>query len=131
MVPIVAATQTTDEAPETFRARYLAMLRDAGIARPRLKLLPLFRIGREAERDRPYQTVETLLGLPQSALEPGRLQCGSCRAVTGNGVYVCPLLIEEPRARMADRLDRSLGPFRLAHGACYTCHLTGMTCANG
>ena len=86
LLPIVAATQTTDEAPETFRARYLAMLRDAGIARPRLKLLPLFRIGREAERDRPYQTVETLLGLPQSALEPGRLQCGSCRAVTGNGV---------------------------------------------
>jgi AdoMet-dependent heme synthase len=130
LLPIVTATQTTAEDPVSFRARYLTMLRAAGIERPRLKVLPLFRLGREAERDRPYSTGETLAGLPQEALAAGHLQCGSCRAVTANGVYVCPLLIEEPRARMADRIEDALTPFRLAHGACSTCWETGMTCAN-
>jgi len=31
---------------------------------------------------------------------------------------------------MGARLEEALGPFTLAHGACYTCYLTGMTCAN-
>ena len=131
MLPIVTVTHTTDEDDEAFRERFLAMLRAAGIPRPRLKVLPLFRIGREVERTRGYQAIESLADLAPAAFDPGRLQCGSCRAVTSRGVFVCPLLVDEPGGRMGARLDETLGAFTLTHGACYTCYVTGMTCANG
>jgi len=131
LLPIVTVTQNGDEDPLAFRARYITMLREAGVARPRLKVLPMFLLGRETARTRGYLEIETLLDLPAASFDPDRLQCGGCRAVTAKGVFVCPLLVDEPGGRMGGRLDETLGPFPLAHGACYTCYVTGMTCANG
>ena len=130
LLPLVTVTQNTDEDPIAFRERYLAMLRAAGLPRPRLKVLPMFLLGREAERTRGYSPAESLLELPAEAFDPARLQCHSCRAVTSRGVFVCPLLVDEESARMGARLDQALGPFELRHGACYTCYATGMTCGN-
>lgn len=131
LLPIVTVTRRTAEDDATLRERCLAMLRAAGLARPRLKTIPMFRLGREAERDRGYAADETLAGLAPEAFDPGRLQCGACRAVTSRGVFVCPLLVDEPGGRLGDRLEEALGGFELRHGACSTCWLTGMTCANG
>jgi AdoMet-dependent heme synthase len=131
LLPIVTVTQNTEEDEQPFRDRYLALLRAAGVERPRLKLLPMFLLGREVGRTRGYQKPETLADLPTEAFDPHRLQCSSCRAVTSQGVFVCPLLVDEPGGRMGGRLDQTLGPFTLSHGACYTCYVTGMTCANG
>jgi uncharacterized Fe-S cluster-containing radical SAM superfamily protein len=131
LLPIVTVIQHEHGDPLAFRERWLAMLRGAGLARPRLKVLPMFQLGRETERSRGYAAVETLAGLPAEAFDAERLQCGSCRAVTANGAYVCPLLVDEPGGRMGDTLADALGPFRLSHGACHTCYVTGMTCANG
>ena len=131
LLPIVTATQTDDLDPLVLGQRYRTLLHGAGIDRPRLKLLPMFHFGREAQRTRPYDSWESLAGVTADEIEPGRLQCAHCRAVTARGVYVCPLLVEEPVGRMGARLGETLGPFQLSHGACYTCHLTGMTCANG
>jgi len=107
------------------------MLRDLGLPRPRIKLLPMFLLGREAGRTRGYTPAESLLDLPAEAFDPTRLPCGSCRAVTSRGVFVCPLLVDEESARMGGRLAEALGPFELRHGACFTCYATGMTCGNG
>lgn len=130
LLPIATFTQTTGEDPLAFRTRAIAMLRDAGLERPRIKVLPLFLLGRERERTRGYEAIETLRDLPAERFDPARLQCASCRAVTARGVFVCPLLVDEPAGRMGERLEESLGPFPLAHGACYTCYVTGMTCGN-
>jgi len=131
LLPIVTATQGAGDQAMALIERYLVMLHDAGIARPRLKLLPMFQLGREVARSRGYEPAETLIGLPPAAFDPHRLQCSGCRAVTSRGVFVCPLLVDEPGGRMAGSLDRALGPFALRVGACYTCHVTGMTCGNG
>lgn len=131
LLPIVTVTMNVAEDEARFRERHLAMLRAAGVARPRLKVLPMFQLGRETTRTHGYDAVETLAGLPPGAFDPTRLQCSSCRAVTSQGVFVCPLLVDEPGGRMGGRLDEALGAFTLSHGACYTCYVTGMTCANG
>jgi hypothetical protein len=131
LLPIVTATQGAGDQAMALIERYLVMLHGAGIARPRLKLLPMFQLGREVARSRGYEPAETLVGLPPAAFDPHRLQCSGCRAVTSRGVFVCPLLVDEPGARMAGALDHALGPFTLRFGACYTCHVTGMTCGNG
>jgi len=130
-LPIVTLTQATDEDPRVFRRRCHEMLRAEGLRRPRLKLLPMFLLGREAGRTRGYGVAESLADLPPEQFDPKRLQCSGCRAVTARGVYVCPLLVEEPGGRMGDSLGDALRPFELRHGACYTCHVTGMTCGNG
>jgi AdoMet-dependent heme synthase len=103
-------------------------MRSIGLERPRLKILSLFRIGAEAERLRGYTLHETLAGrvLSPEALEA--LQCSSSRMVTSRGVYVCPILIDLPQARMGATLAETLRPFPLSTGACYTCHQYGVTC---
>ena len=131
LLPIVTATQNTNEEALVVRERYMAMLCHAGLARPRLKLLPMFRLGRETSRTRGYESIESLRDLPAGSFDPARLQCRSCRAVTATGVHVCPLLVDEPGGRLGERLDDSLAAFPLRHGACFTCYVTGMTCANG
>ncbi len=130
MLPIVTATRNTDEDPLSIRERYARMLTEAGVRRPRIKLIPMFRLGRETERTRGYLAIESLLDLPPEQFDPTRLQCSGCRAITSRGVFVCPLLVDEPGARLGNRLEDSLAPFRLSYGACSTCYATGMTCAN-
>lgn len=142
LLPIVTVTQLASPASgpasgpaaqdaRAFTERCAAMLRAEGVRTPRLKLLPMFKLGREAERSGGYAAQATLATLPPEAFDPHRLQCGSCRAVTSRGVYVCPLLVDEPGGRMADTLAGSARPFALTHGACVTCWVTGMSCANG
>lgn len=131
LLPIATVTQLGDEDPLAFRERWIARLRVAGVARPRLKVLPLFRLGREPARSRGYGDAESLAGLAPESFDVTRLQCGTSRAVTSRGVFVCPLLVDEEGARMGANLAESRRPFELGHGACFTCHVTGMTCGNG
>ena len=100
----------------------------AGFDRPRLKVLPLFRIGAEETRTRAYEEWERLTRDSLTDEEAAVLQCSSCRMVTSKGVYVCPILIEELEARMGDTLAETLRPFPLRYGACHTCWVDGVTC---
>jgi len=130
LLPIATVTQLEPEDEAGFRERWITRLAAAGIARPRLKVLPLFRLGREVERSRGFLAVESLAGLTEAAFDPAKLPCATCRAVTSRGVFVCPLLVDEPAARMSERVADAARPFALRHGACFTCWTTGATCAN-
>jgi molybdenum cofactor biosynthesis enzyme MoaA len=127
--PVLTVSEACEAAagPEG-RGRLLAWMRGIRLVQPRLKVISLFRIGAEERRLRPYAAWETLEGRRLSAEETERLQCSSCRMVTSRGVYVCPILIEEPRARMGDRLAETLRPFELSFRSCFTCHEYGVTC---
>jgi len=103
-------------------------MREIGLPRPRLKVLSLFRIGAEGQRMRAYEAWETLQGRRLSPDEAERLQCSTGRMVTSRGVFVCPILIDEPAARMGERLDETARPFELRHASCFTCHEYGVTC---
>ncbi len=108
------------------RARFLDLIRSFGFTKPRLKVLALFHIGAEESRSRAYESWERLAELPESDAEV--LQCSSCRMVTSKGVYVCPILIEQPEARMGDSIAETLRPFPLKYGACHTCWVDGVSC---
>lgn len=131
--PVITVT-TAAEGVESAegRTRFLELIRDFGgdfgFARPRLKVLPLFRIGAEETRTRAYEEWERLTRDALTDEEASVLQCSSCRMVTSKGVYVCPILIEEPEARMGDTLGETIRPFPLRYGACHTCWVDGVTC---
>jgi molybdenum cofactor biosynthesis enzyme MoaA len=127
--PVVTVTEALPDAgDEAGRERLLAWMRSIGLPRPRLKVLSLFRIGAEAARERGYEAWETLRGRTLDDAALAALQCSTSRMVTSRGVYVCPILLDEPAARMGDTLDETLRSFPLAHGACHTCHACGVTC---
>lgn len=127
--PVITVTTAAEGvATAAGRERFLDQVRGFGFARPRLKVLSLFRIGAEQARTRPYADSERLTAEMMDGADPGILQCSSCRMVTSRGVYVCPILIEEPDARMGDRLAETLHPFPLKYGACHTCWVDGVTC---
>ena len=128
--PVLTVTEACSEAQTRVgRTRFLEFLRSIGLTRPRLKILPLLRMGAEEARARGYHEWETLAGITLLPEELEVLQCSSCRMVTSRGVYVCPILIEHDAARMGQALKDTLRPFALYHPACYTCHTDGLRCA--
>jgi len=130
LMPIVTVTQPDGEDAAGFSTRCRTLLRSRGLRRPRIKLLPLYRIGRETTRSRGYDDTERLDGLGADALAAVKLPCASCRAVTSRGVFVCPLLVDDPGARLGGTLAHADGPFELSTGPCFTCLTTGATCSN-
>ena len=127
--PVITVT-TVAEGVETSegRARFLELIRGFGFHKPRLKVLSLFRIGAEETRTRAYEDWERLTPEMLGHADASVLQCSTCRMVTSKGVFVCPILIEEPRARMGETIAETLRPFALEHGACHTCWVDGVTC---
>lgn len=129
--PIVTVAQTWSDADDSvMRARFHDTLRAVGLSRPRVKVLPMFRVGREAERTHGYGARDMLTPQHIEGFDLQKLQCSTSRMVTSRGVYVCPILIESADARLGPTLRDSLRSFPLAHGACHTCWATGATCRN-
>jgi MoaA/NifB/PqqE/SkfB family radical SAM enzyme len=127
--PVVTFTEACEGALSSEgRSRLLAFLKDCGLTQPRLKVMPLLRLGAEAARSRAYAEWESLRGRTLRDDEAAALQCSSCRMVTSKGVYVCPILIDYPGARMGGRLSEALRPFALGYRACFTCHEQGLSC---
>jgi AdoMet-dependent heme synthase len=128
LLPILTATEV-EAAPPGARLydRLRRLLLDAGLTRPRVKILPLFPVGRVAGSGGGTVTPEML-----ATVDPGRLQCSESRAVAAGGVYVCPILSGLPEARLPVRsLAESLTPTPLTHPACLVCWQTGASCRNG
>lgn len=130
-LPIVTATQIWDPSrDETVRRELVERLRGLGYERPRIKILPSLRIGREAVRDRGYGEEERVTEEMLEGYDVSQLICSHSRIVTSRGVHVCPILIERPDARLGATLEEADGPFALRHQACHTCWLHGAICSN-
>ncbi len=127
--PVITITEACEgAASRQGRRQFLAFMEDIGL-KSRLKVLPLLRMGAEEDRERGYHQWESLAGVHLDDAQKKALQCGHSRMVCAQGVYVCPILINEPGAKMGRTLTETLRPFSLSHPACYTCHMEGLTCA--
>jgi len=127
--PVITVTEVHDENGSVAgKRRFFQLLNELGITKPRLKILPLFQIGAEATRGAAYESWQKLRQGDIADEEMDHLQCGSCRMVTDQGVWVCPILVNEPEGRMGSRLADTLDAFPLSHPACWTCHVYGVSC---
>jgi AdoMet-dependent heme synthase len=124
LLPIVTAT-AADDAPDLYD-RLRALLGDLGIAKPRVKILPVFPVGRAADGSGVRLSEADLDGFDRVTL-----QCAETRAVAADGVYACPILAGLPGARLSGGdLAGALRPASLFHAACVICHRTGASCRN-
>jgi MoaA/NifB/PqqE/SkfB family radical SAM enzyme len=128
MAPIVTTVAPPGGTSPESRAAILDLLERLAIPKPRLKLLPLFPVGRESGRSG-LVAIERLQegDLDREAL--ARLPCASSRIVTSEGVFACPIRIDDAAARLGSDLDQACGSVPLSSAACFVCHATGATCA--
>jgi MoaA/NifB/PqqE/SkfB family radical SAM enzyme len=129
LLPIVTATEITrgeHPAGSGMYERFREFLRGEGIERPRVKIMPVFGLGRQPAGATAALTEEDLEGFDRSVL-----QCADARVVAAGGVYACPILAGLAGARLSTgSLRESFKPAPLYHPACVTCRDTGMTCRN-
>jgi molybdenum cofactor biosynthesis enzyme MoaA len=130
-LPIITVARMREDAgDEALLGGFVRLLQAEGYDRPRVKILPVLRLGAEAERCRGYYPNERVTPEMMAGFDQGQLLCNHSRIVTDRGVAVCPILIEAPDAHLGKTLEESLIPFPLRHQACFTCYQYGALCAN-
>jgi sulfatase maturation enzyme AslB (radical SAM superfamily) len=130
-LPILTVARTSDEqSDENLVEGFVQLLQAQGYERPRLKILPTLRLGAEVQRHRGYHSDERVTMAMMEGYDTSRLLCQHSRIVTDRGVYVCPILIDAPDARLGATLAEAQAAFPLRHQACYTCYQYGALCAN-
>jgi len=131
LLPIITVVRTWDDADElAVLAGFTRMLRDAGCDRPRIKILPALPLGRELTRIAGLQRDECVTTAMLDGFDRDLLMCSNSRLVTDRGVWVCPLLVEQPDARLGTTLDDAWSSYELRHQACVTCWRYGTICGN-
>lgn len=131
LLPLVTIVRTwSDDDELQTLAAFSATLREAGYARPRIKVLPALPLGRELERRAGIDTAPLLSKEMLEGFDRELLMCSNSRVVTDRGVWVCPLLVEKPDARLGATLADARPSFTLGHNACVTCYHYGTICGN-
>jgi MoaA/NifB/PqqE/SkfB family radical SAM enzyme len=130
-LPIITITQTWDEQEHReVMQGFINVLKGAGYERPRVKVLPLIKIGKEAERTGSYTDDQWVTESMMNGYDREQLLCATSRMVTDRGVYVCPILVAEEGSRVGDRLSLDGQSYKLDNQACYTCYQYGAICSN-
>ncbi|HLI29909.1 MAG TPA: radical SAM protein [Terriglobia bacterium] len=130
LLPLVTVVRTWSEEEElSTLAGFVRTLQEAGYSRPRVKVLPSLPLGRELKRRQSGE--ETLLTEEMlHGFDADLLMCSNSRVVTDRGVWVCPLLVEMPDARLGENLTGAAPAYALRHHACVTCWHYGSICGN-
>ncbi|HET9176847.1 MAG TPA: radical SAM protein [Terriglobia bacterium] len=131
LLPLVTVVRTWSDDEELHAlAAFSAILRAAGYDRPRIKVLPALPLGRELERRAGIDTGSLLSEEMLDGFDRELLMCSNSRVVTDRGIWVCPLLVEKPDARLGQTLADARPNFALGHNACVTCYHYGTICGN-
>ncbi|MEM7261204.1 MAG: radical SAM protein [Planctomycetota bacterium] len=131
-LPIITATEVWEPGRGgEVLAGFMEELRRRGCTKPRLKILPRLKMGAEAERTEGYASYERITPELWDGYDASLLVCHSSRTVSGRGVHICPILVDDPVGLLGDDLEKSTErPYPLVHSACYTCWQYGSICAN-
>jgi len=129
-LPIMTITRTWCGDDDAVLAGFRKLLADIGYARPRLKILPLIKLGAEVERTSGYCAESHLTKCMMAEYDQSNLVCHNARLVTSKGIWVCPILLDADEARMGDSLAETVRPYPLRHQACLTCYQFGAICSN-
>ncbi|HVB37184.1 MAG TPA: radical SAM protein [Vicinamibacterales bacterium] len=131
LLPLVTIVRTwRDEDEFATLAGFARVLREAGYARPRIKVLPALPLGRELERTPEVSRDGLVTAEMLENFDRDLLMCSNSRIVTDRGVWVCPLLVEQPDARLGVSLEEADRPYALQHHVCVSCWQYGTICGN-
>jgi AdoMet-dependent heme synthase len=131
LLPLVTIVRTWSDAEELAALeRFTRVLHDAGCERPRIKVLPALPLGRELTRTAGHPRDGFVTAAMLENFDADLLMCSNSRLITDRGVWVCPLLVEQPDARLGSTLDDAETDYPLRHPTCVTCWRYGTICGN-
>ena len=130
-LPIITMTRTWDfSQEEQTLSQFRQVLQNHGYHRPRIKVLPRLQIGAEEKRTEGYGIHDRITTAMLKDFDASQLICSHSRVVTDRGIFVCPILLDSPDARMGETLEQAAADYPLSHGACLTCYQYGAICTN-
>lgn len=131
LMPIITATRTWEiNKDQRILDQFRKTLADIGYDRPRIKILPSLKLGRERDRDREYHATEKVTHEMMKDLENDQFLCSKARLVTDRGIWACPILVLYEKAKMGETLEEAKKSVKLGFDACYTCYRFGQLCSN-
>ena len=131
LLPLITIVRTWEDADElAVLAGFARVLSDAGCDRPRLKILPALPLGRELTRVAGLQQDACVTTAMLDGFDRDLLMCSNSRLVTDRGVWVCPLLVDQPDARLGTTLEDAASAYQLQQQTCVTCWRYGAICGN-
>ncbi len=128
--PILTITRTWSGCDEEVLKGFVEVLQSVGYNHPRLKILPLLKLGAEVERGGGYCDQATVTHEMMEQFDQRDLLCSNSRLVTDQGVWVCPILLDSSSAKMGETLGETIRDYPLRHSACSTCMQYGAICSN-
>lgn len=128
--PILTITRTWCGQDDEVLVGFHRLLREIGYDQPRLKILPLLKLGAEVDRQGGYAQEDRVTESMMANYDQSQLLCSNARLVTDQGVWVCPILLDDASARMGSTLAETVHDYPLRHGACHTCWQYGAICSN-
>lgn len=130
-LPIITMTRVWEEDQEpNILEKFRSALAAIGYDRPRIKVLPRLQLGAEERRTHGYASCDRVTPEMMIDYDESRLICSHSRVVTDRGIYVCPILLDFPAARLGTRLADAAASFPIGQGACLTCYQYGSICTN-
>ncbi|MEX1123355.1 MAG: radical SAM protein [Balneolales bacterium] len=130
-LPIITTVMTWPEHKhEEVMAGFLKTLKDVGYTRPRLKMLPMIKLGGEEQRTGGYTDTEEVTNDMMAGFDTTQLICSNSRVISDKGVHVCPILLNAEDSLLGGTLEEGIKPYKLKHKACYTCYMNGAICSN-
>ena len=131
-LPIITITRTwgCSKRDDEVLSGFKQTLGDLGYDQPRLKVLPLLKLGAEVDRTGGYCEQSRITAAMMEGYDERQLLCSTARLVTDRGVWVCPILPDSPAARLGETLAEAVRDYPLQHQACYTCYHFGAICSN-
>ncbi len=128
--PILTITRTWQGEDDEVLSGFRKVLEGLGYEHPRLKVLPLLKLGAEVDRSGGYGDEARVTLAMMASYDQSQLVCSNARLVTDRGVWVCPILLDDPDAHMGDTLAETIRDFPLRSPACHTCWRFGAICSN-
>jgi MoaA/NifB/PqqE/SkfB family radical SAM enzyme len=123
--PILSVVNIWGENPDDLRKGFSELLSKVNFEPDDInfKIIPPLKLGEYAKNFGGYDENELVTNEKLEKIDKSKFDCASSRIVTNNGVFVCPILINDPRGKVGNTLTDSSKQFFLEQNACYTCQL--------
>ena len=133
--PIISTVNLWNEDEEIMRQNFFRLMKkfDFEMEEVNLKIFPYVKLGEYAKYYGNYTDEEFVQGVDVNKnTRLSSFDCASSRVITNNGVYSCPILVNDPRGKVGNTLSDASSRVYLETGACSTCIKTNgcMLCNN-
>jgi len=121
--PIISAVNIWNEDESNLKSGFFELLSGLNFEPDdmNVKIIPAFKIGEFAKNFEKYEENELVTNEIVHTEEIHKCDCANSRVVTDNGIYSCPILVNDPRGKLGKTLVDSSKKVFLETSACYTC----------